>query len=238
MTFRLSTLVAAAALSLALAGAALADDWTADKARGGVFQLVDGTWQPLPRGGVIPDTRIVRTASNGHLTLTRGLETVELGPSTQISIFDKGGKMPFTTVTQFTGTVAIEAEVRNVKHFAVETPYLAAVVKGTRFTVTSDDHSSSVTVRRGHVAVEDTHNHDQIMLSVGQSAKMDMKGKGVLEATAGDGERIKMDGTAGGSDKSKGKSSGNAHGANDNANEHASAGGSNGRDHHRHGHHD
>ena len=185
MTFRLSILVAAA-MTLALAGAALADDWVADKARGGVFQLVDNTWQPLPRGGIISDTRIVRTASNGHLTLTRGLETVELGPSTQISIFDKGGNMPFTTVTQLTGMVSIEAEVRNVKHFAVETPYLAAVVKGTRFTVTSNDHSSSVTVRRGHVAVEDTHNHEHVMLSVGQSAKMDMKGTAKLEASTDD----------------------------------------------------
>lgn len=150
--------------------ASLADDWTADKLRGQVVQLVDNQWQPLRRGMVVPDTRIVRTMKTGHVTFLRGTETVELGPDTQIQIYDKAGVRPFTTVKQYFGSVSVEADVRNVQHFGVDTPFLAAVVKGTRFTVTSGKAGSSVSVRRGHVAVENLHTHSTVTLSVGQTA--------------------------------------------------------------------
>ena len=41
-----------------------------------------------------------------------------------------------TTIIQQAGSILLEVEKRNVKHFQVETPYLAAVVKGTQFRVT------------------------------------------------------------------------------------------------------
>ena len=41
-----------------------------------------------------------------------------------------------TTIVQQAGSILLEVEKRNVKHFEVETPYLAAVVKGTQFRVT------------------------------------------------------------------------------------------------------
>lgn len=112
-----------------LTSQALADDWNVVRSRGLVLQLVDGEWQPLPRGAVVPDTRVVRTAGSGRVTLVRGEETIDLGPNTQIQIYDRGGRKPFTTVLQHFGTVAIEAEVRNVQHFAVKNAYLAAVSK-------------------------------------------------------------------------------------------------------------
>ena len=159
--------------SVLLVSAVHADDWLAGKLRGPVVQLVDGEWQPLKRGMVVPDDRVVRTMSAGYVTFTRGGETLDLGPNTQIQIFDKAGKKPFTTVKQYFGSVSVEAEVRNVQHFAVDTPFLAAVVKGTRFTVVSGKTNSTVNVRRGHVAVEDLKNKSHVLLSVGQSATVD-----------------------------------------------------------------
>ena len=38
-----------------------------------------------------------------------------------------------TTIQQRAGSILLEVEKRNVTHFEVETPYLAAVVKGTQF---------------------------------------------------------------------------------------------------------
>lgn len=150
--------------------AALADDWVADKLRGQVVQLVDKQWQPLARGMVVPDSRVIRTMKTGHVTFLRGTETVDLGPDTQIQIYDKAGRKPFTTVKQYFGSVSVEADVRKVQHFGVDTPFLAAVVKGTRFTVISSKGGSSVSVRRGHVAVENRHTHSTVTLSVGQTA--------------------------------------------------------------------
>lgn len=167
-----------------------ADDWTANKLRGRVLQLIDHQWIPLQRGMVVPDDRVIRTLGGAQVQFARGQETIDLGANTQIQIHDRGtaGK-PNTTVQQYFGTVSVEAQVELVQHFAVQTAYLAAVVKGTRFTVTSGESGAAVTVQRGHVAVEDNHDKSHVTLSVGQSASVDrtktegaitVAGKGVL----------------------------------------------------------
>jgi hypothetical protein len=51
-------------------------------------------------------------------------------------------------------------------------PGLAAVVKGTRFTVDVSKGKSSVTVKRGHVEVESHLDHSSALLSVGQQAEV------------------------------------------------------------------
>jgi hypothetical protein len=172
LTLRLITLM----LFTLLAGQAFADTWTVTRLRGQVVQFVDGTWQPLTRDGSVPNDRVVKTLGNGRLSLVRGDETIELGPNTQIQIHDKSGAKPFTTVRQFFGTVSIEAEVRNVQHFAVRNQYLAAVVKGTRFTVTAGTSGASVTVQRGQVEVEGVADHSTILIAAGQQARVQSGG--------------------------------------------------------------
>jgi hypothetical protein len=170
------------------AGQACADDWNVVRLRGTVLQLVDGDWQPLKRGDVVPDNRVLRTTLLGMATLTRGNETIELAPNTQIQIYDRGGKKPFTTVVEHFGSVAIEAEVQQVQHFAVQNQYLAAVVKGTRFTMSASRSGSAVEVQRGHVEVDSSTDDTTTLISVGQKAKvaregpMTVSGKGTLPA--------------------------------------------------------
>jgi hypothetical protein len=159
-----------AAIALLFVPPALADDWVAVKLRGTVVQLVDNNWQPLRRNEVVPDSRVVRTVGNGYVEFTRGGEVIELQPNTQIQIYDKGTSKPDTTVKQYFGTVGIEAQVQDVQHFAVDTPFLAAVVKGTRFVVTSGKTGASVKVNRGRVSVENKHNKNHVLIGVGQSA--------------------------------------------------------------------
>lgn len=162
----------AAVILAVTAGTAFADDWTVTRLRGTVEQMVGGQWQPLERGGVVPDERKIFTRANGHATLVRGNEAIELGPNTQIEIYDKGGRKPFTTVLQYAGVLTVEAEVRNVQHFAVRTTYLAAVVKGTRFTVTARSTGGSVEVLRGQVSVENEQNDETVLIVAGQKAKV------------------------------------------------------------------
>ena len=168
-------LVAAIALAVTTA-TALADDWTVTRLRGTVQQLIGGEWQALERGSVVPDERSVFTRSNGYATLVRGNEAIELGPNTRIEIYDRGGRKPFTTILQHAGTLTVEAEVRNVQHFAVKTAYLAAVVKGTRFTVTSKSSGGSVEVFRGQVSVEDKRNAETVLILAGQKATVAKSG--------------------------------------------------------------
>src|SRR3569833_701231 len=164
----------AAAILMGTPSATFADDWTASKLFGNVLQLVDGQWQPVARGDLVPDGRVIRTVGFGRATFTRGNATVDVGATTQVQIFDEKRQKPFTTVKQYFGTVSVEAQVEEVQHFAVQTPYLAAVVKGTRFTVNSGQTGASVAVQRGHVAVKDKHDHTHVLLEVGQSAKVDV----------------------------------------------------------------
>ena len=164
------------ALAVALVAApALADDWVAVKLRGVVLHLVDGAWTKMARGDSVPDGDVIRTLAGARVDMQRGAEVVTLGGDTQVQIFDKDGQQ-FTTVKQYFGTVEIEAEVQNVEHFAVQTRYLAAVVKGTHFVVHADDRGAEVTVERGHVAVIARETHEQVTVSAGQSARSDASG--------------------------------------------------------------
>lgn len=184
--------VVAVVLSLGLfVSGAVADDWVAVKLRGQVLQLVGADWRPLKRGDIVPDDRVVRTLGGGRVDFQRDEEVISLGPQTQIQIFDKTGKR-YTTVKQYFGEVAVEAEVQNVQHFEVQTPYLAAVVKGTRFVVKSDKTSSSVSVQRGRVWVESQLTQSTTMVTVGQTAnvgkeaELNVSGKGKLPDVVSD----------------------------------------------------
>ncbi len=175
----------AATFCVGMSAAAMADDWVAMRLRGQVVQLLDNAWQPLHRGDVVPDSRVVRTLASGHVDFMRGQETVALGPDTQIQIFDKPGTKPFTTVKEYFGAVSVEAEVENVQHFAVDTPYLAAVVKGTKFVVISGKDGASVSVHRGHVAVDDKASHRHVTIAVGETASVSSGSPGTLTVSGG-----------------------------------------------------
>lgn len=182
---------------LTLTGSAVAGDWLVVKLRGVALQQVEGAWVNLERGGVVSDDRTIRTLANARLELQREEETLELGPDTQINIVDRQGER-FTTVKQSFGELIVDAKARDVAHFAVQTPYIAAVVvKGTRFTVTTDSTGVSVKVSRGEVAVEDLAAHVRAVVTSGQSAAsgtghplvvLNANGEvvsGVLESTVG-----------------------------------------------------
>jgi len=160
-----------ALLGLAATGSALADEWLVTKLRGKALELVGDSWQPLERGDIVADARVLRTLANARIELRRGGERLELGPDTQVQIHDRDGRR-YTVVQQYFGTVSVEAEARRIEHLAVQTPYLAAVVKGTRFEVRSGKTSSEVRVLRGHVQVEDRITHARVVIAAGQQASV------------------------------------------------------------------
>jgi len=206
------------ALVASIATPVFADDWIAQKLRGKVLVLVDGAWQPLSRGEAVPDGRVVRTLGFTRVQFQRGTETVELGPDTQVAFFERASD-GFTTVKQYFGEVKVEADIENVRHFAVQAPQLVAVVKGTIFVVRSDKNGASVEVKRGAVAVTSAADRSSVTVRAGQEASsgdsgtltvsgtgtlptvVDAKGN-TLETTVDSGE----DGTSEGKGKSSEKS--------------------------------
>ncbi|WP_269468144.1 FecR domain-containing protein [Devosia ureilytica] len=180
----LNTVIAAATLALTSANIVLADDWVAERLRGSVLILKGDQWAPLERGDVVSDASYVKTLGNGRVEFTRGDEKVEMAGHTMIQIID-GTRSKFTNVHQHYGTVTVEAEKRNVNHFAVVTPLVAAIVKGTQFVVQIGSAGASVSVDRGTVGVSDPRSGNSTEISPGQGASVSPSGQFKVTSEAG-----------------------------------------------------
>ena len=160
--------------TLFVAAPAIAGDWVVTRLRGAVEQRVDEAWVPLKRGDSIEYDRDVRTLADGHAELQRNLEVLTLDINTTIRI-QQDTETGFTTVLQDLGRLEVDAEVKNVKHFAVQTAYLAAVVKGTHFIVTTNLDGTTVAVDRGAVGVTSAASERSTTITVGQTATVEKK---------------------------------------------------------------
>ncbi len=129
----------------------------------------------VQRASVTSETTIragdqIMTGQTGRVLLVRGEESMLISPNTVIAISDKNADGMTTTIMQRAGSILLEVEKRNVKHFEVDTPYLAAVVKGTKFSVSLDDTGSHVEVFRGQVEVSSHKSGDIAQVMPGQTA--------------------------------------------------------------------
>lgn len=148
-----------------------AADWTIARVRGEAMVLSGGSWNPASAGALLASGDSLRTGASGRMSLTRGKENVELAANTEIKLFDEGPQR-MTALMQKSGTVTADVERRNVQHFSVQTPFMAAVVKGTRFSVSVGSGSATVEVFRGQVQVQD-HVHNQFVdITPGQQASV------------------------------------------------------------------
>ena len=173
-----------AAFILSTTPAAFAGDgepWFVSKSSGEVWVTTQGAAQvslgsedPLKPG----DT--VRTGPTGRVRLTRGAETIMIAPNSEIALPTEAKDGMATTILQRAGSILLEVEKRDVKHFEVETPYLAAVVKGTQFSVTIAGRSTKVEVSRGQVEVSDFKTGQIAQVMPGQAATAFANGRSGL----------------------------------------------------------
>src|SRR5258708_11477038 len=175
------TQLLAAAFVLASASSGLAADdgaWTVSKSSGEVWLSSSGA-QPAsltPEETLKPgDT--VRTGRTGRVLLQRGAETMLISPNSVVGLPTEKKDGLATTILQQAGSILLEVEKRNVKHFEVETPYLAAVVKGTQFRVTVSAGDTSVDVIRGQVEGADFRSGLVARVMPGQVATVFAQGK-------------------------------------------------------------
>src|SRR4029453_4097729 len=71
---------------------------------------------------------------------------------------------------QSIGTILYDVEPRHDRSFGVEAPYVAAVVKGTRFLVPAGVRQSSVRVERGKVLVTAADGKGSALVEAGGTA--------------------------------------------------------------------
>jgi hypothetical protein len=169
------------ALILAAGSSALAADggvWSVSKSSGEVWVTTTGAEQvSLKQEESLKPGDTIRTGRNGRVLLVRGEESILISPNSVIGVPTEKKDGMSTTILQQAGSILLEVEKRNVKHFEVETPYLAAVVKGTQFSVTIDGARTRVDVKRGQVEVSDFKSGQIALVLPGQAATSFEHGK-------------------------------------------------------------
>ncbi len=178
---------AAAILVFALVGSATADPWHISRSSGAVW-IGSSTAQLVSLGPTtdVPGGATVMTGDGARVFLARGTQTMLIGPNSVVTLPD-GDSHGITTVLESAGEITFDVDRQKVKHFVVETPYLAAVVKGTNFTIRVDDEGGAVTVNRGLVEVANLATGDTVDIPVGQAAHV--SGRGGQLTVSGSGPR-------------------------------------------------
>ena len=161
------------------AGAA-AEEWAVQRLAGEAWVTSPlGTRSNLAVGMTIVSGATVVTGERARAMLVRGRESMVIGPVSVIAIVEHPTQSLSTTVIEKAGSVTFDVEHRNVQHFAVETPMLAAVVKGTRFTVAVGRANGGVGVTRGAVQVTALASGQVGTVVAGQRASVDHRGLSV-----------------------------------------------------------
>ncbi len=186
-----------AAMALVAPGAATAAGWTATKISGSVFVSENGKWARIGLNDSVDDGQFIMTMARGSIQLSRNGETIDVLPGTMITITDRRNGR-YTYVKEYTGTITVEDNETRTPHFAVLTPYMAAVVKGTVFTVSTKKGESRTTVHSGLVEVHDAKSNAHATLEPGEYATSGATSPMTMGASSGTSAATAARSSAGG----------------------------------------
>ena len=96
---------------------------------------------------------VIRTGVRSRAVVTRGDQYMVVAANSHIKLANPETDGVLTQVFNYLGNVLFKVDKRKAKHFGVETPYMAAVVKGTTFNVSVGAQGSTVQVTEGAVEV-------------------------------------------------------------------------------------
>ncbi|MBB4067188.1 FecR domain-containing protein [Gellertiella hungarica] len=175
---------ALALLSLAQPVAALAADWVVAKVSQPSSYTEDRkTWFPLKPGMTVKNQSWISTGPRGRVVLQRAKDRVTFQPNTLAGVYERPGFAVHTDFAQQAGTIRLEIDPKVKPHLAVQTPYLAAVVKGTVFSVTVSGKGATVGVDRGRVEVTDALSGERTGVRAGQKAAVDNNPRTAMAVT-------------------------------------------------------
>jgi len=198
-----------AAILFLIATPAMAKDGTAAwivTQKSGQVQVVRAGMQPASiqlRAPLSPGD-VVATGADGRAMLTRGDDYVIVAPGSRLLLPRQQQPTGFTRLVQQVGTMLYKVRHTGVPHFAVETPMLAAVVKGTSFTVVVDQDRAAVQVTEGVVEVSSAAGNARRLVEGGMTVYVgrerpneiiEMKAGGAepLASASGAGDSVKIE---------------------------------------------
>ena len=161
-----------------------AGHWTVSAVEGTATMIVGGSeahriLQAATRGYPVMAGTTIVTEDDGTVVLVRRGDSITVYPNSQMTIAvvaaeDESG------VLQEIGKLLFRMETRESRDFEVRTPYLAATIKGTVFTVAVGPTRATVAVAEGMVRVEPTTGGRIEMVRAGWAATADA-GSGFVE---------------------------------------------------------
>ena len=113
----------------------------------------------------------VTTGADGRATLENGQQRIVVTPNSRMTIAPNSTDA-MTRILQDLGSLLFQVDRRGEQHFRVETPLLAAVVKGTTFTVSSGADMSQVHVSQGLVEVRANAGNAVSDVAAGMTARI------------------------------------------------------------------
>jgi hypothetical protein len=146
--------------------------WVVSESSGQVSILSAGVSKVVHRGGAVAVGETVSTGANGRAVLVRGEEYLIVSPNTRIRVVDPARSGGMTQIMELFGNTIFRIKKMATPHFGVQTPYLAAVVKGTTFSVTVTDKGASVQVVEGRVEVSTSDGGASYMVLPGDIASV------------------------------------------------------------------
>ncbi len=167
---------------LLFATSALADvpNWTMSEASGHVTVASSGMVRAASRGATLSAGDVIATGAKGRAVLVRGQEYLVVAPNSRIRVADPVKSGGMTQIIEQIGNVVFKIKKMATPHFAVETPFLAAVVKGTTFSVTVTEAGASVQVVEGRVEVETRDGGARYLVLPGDIGSVSAKALGRL----------------------------------------------------------
>ncbi len=115
--------------------------------------MTPGASRAAARNDTLKVGDTVATGPNGRAIVVRGQEYLVVAPNSRFRIADPAKSGGMTQIVEQAGHIVYRIKKKATPHFGVQTPYLAAVVKGTTFSVTVDERGATVQVLEGRVEV-------------------------------------------------------------------------------------
>lgn len=180
----LITPIAFVVVAMLCVGTAAAAEWQIEKMSGDVriFQDSNITWVSLSENRTIRPGDSIWTGHNGRVLLSSEEGKVFLNPRSLIKVPAQYLSENQTVLFQSMGTVEAEVTKRDSQHFSIQSPYLAAVVKGTRFSLEIKDGHTRLGVSEGLVEATDRETGQVVAVAAGEYV---MKMNGVAAGLSG-----------------------------------------------------
>jgi hypothetical protein len=145
--------------------------------------------KPKP-GTMLPADAIITTGANGRAILGREGQQIVVQPNTRIELApEQNGR---TLLKQVSGIVNFKVDRRKQTHFQVDTPFLAAIVKGTSFEVRVRNDRTDVSVFEGRVEVRANNANAVTLVSPNEIASILAQEPDAIQLQKRDGKSHKV----------------------------------------------